>query len=111
MTLIQFGFTEMVIVVVLYIVINFLVDTVIKPIFIEEGVNISVTVTWLSLIIFAWVLGPIGAILAVPMAIILQSILNSREQTRWIAYIMGSGSEPFKPEEELDQVASEEETV
>ena len=111
MALIQFGVTEMLIVIVLYILINFIVDNVIKPLFIEEGVNISVTVTFLSLIVWGWVLGPIGAILAVPMAIILEAILNSRESTRWLAYMMGSGSEPFKPEEELDQNVLEEGTA
>lgn len=103
MALIQFGFTEMLIVIVAYIVINFLVDNVIKPRFIEKSVNISATVAFLSLILWGWILGPIGAILAVPMAIILQSILNSREQTRWMAYMMGSGSEPFKAEDIQEQ--------
>jgi predicted PurR-regulated permease PerM len=100
MALIQFGVTEMVIVIVAYIGINFLVDNVIKPRFIEEGLNISVAVTFLSLIVWGWVLGPIGAILAVPMAMIVQAILDSREETRWMAYLMGSGSEPFEQEAE-----------
>jgi len=103
LALIQFGFTEMLIVVGAYIVINFLTDNVIKPRFIEEGVNISVAVSFLSLIIWGWVLGPIGAILAVPMSIIVQAILNSRDETRWLAYMMGSGSEPYNPEEDLGQ--------
>lgn len=107
MALIQFGVTEMLIVIVAYVVINFLVDNVIKPRFIQEGVNISVTVTFLSLIVWGWVLGPIGAILAVPMAIIVQAILDSREQTRWMAYMMGSGSEPYEPEKEPDQIDAE----
>ena len=97
MALLQFGVPEMLIVIVAYVVLNFLVDNIIKPRFIQEGVNISATITFLSLIIWGWVLGPIGAILAVPMAIIVQSILNSREETRWAAYLMGSGSEPFRP--------------
>jgi predicted PurR-regulated permease PerM len=103
MALIQFGVPEMLIVVVLYIVINFVVDNVIKPRFIEEGVNISVLMTFLSLILWGWVLGPIGAILAVPMAIIVQAILASREETRWLAYMMGSGREPFESGAEPDQ--------
>lgn len=107
MALIQFGFTEMLIVIVAYIIINFLVDNVIKPRFIEEGVNISATVTFLSLILWGWVLGPIGAILAVPMAIMVQSILNSREETRWLAYMMGTGSEPYEPEREPEQIELE----
>ena len=98
MALIQFGLPQMAIVIGLYIVINFVVDNVIKPRFIEEGVNISVLMTFLSLILWVWVLGPIGAILAVPMAIIVQAILASREETRWLAYMMGSGKEPFRPE-------------
>jgi predicted PurR-regulated permease PerM len=99
MALLQFGVTEMLIVIGVYIVINFVVDNIIKPRFIEESVNISATVTFLSLVIWGWVLGPIGAILAVPMAIIVQAILASREDTRWLAYMMGTGSEPFEPEE------------
>jgi predicted PurR-regulated permease PerM len=103
MALIQFGLPQMLIVVVLYIVINFVVDNVIKPRFIEEGVNISVLMTFLSLVLWGWVLGPIGAILAVPMAIIVQAILASREETRWLAYMMGSGKEPFESGVEPDQ--------
>ena len=98
MALIQFGPTEMLIVIGAYILINTLVDNVIKPHFIEEGVNISATVSFVSLIVWGWVLGPLGAILAVPMAIIIQFVFDSREETRWLAYMMGSGSEPFNPE-------------
>jgi predicted PurR-regulated permease PerM len=97
MALIQFGVRETVIVVIAYIVINFLIDTVLKPKFIQEEVNISATVTFLSLIVWGWVLGPIGAILAVPMSIVIQSVLHSREETRWLAYLMGSGDDPYEP--------------
>ncbi len=110
MALLQFGVTEMLIVIVAYIIINTLVDTVIKPRFIEEGLNISVGMSFLSLIIWGWVLGPIGAILAVPMAMIVQAILDSREETRWLSYMMGSGSEPFDPQENRDQNVLEQET-
>jgi predicted PurR-regulated permease PerM len=92
-------------------VINFLVDNVIKPRFIEEGVNISASVTFLSLVIWGWVLGPIGAILAVPMSIIMQAVLASRDETRWLAYLMGSGQEPYNPEEDLGGEALESEAA
>lgn len=96
MALLQFGVQEMLIVVIAYIVLNFLVDNVIKPRFIQESVNLSPTVTFISLVVWGWVLGPIGAILSVPMTIIIQHIFSSREETRWVAYLMGSGSEPFE---------------
>jgi predicted PurR-regulated permease PerM len=111
MALLQFGVTEMLIVIGVYIGINFLIDNLIKPRFIQEGVNISASVTFLSLIVWGWVLGPIGAILAVPMSIILQAIFDSREETRWVAYMMGSGAEPFKPDEAEDDQNVVSETV
>ena len=107
MALIQYGVTEMLIVIVAYVLINFLVDNVIKPRFIQEGLNISATVTFLSLILWGWVLGPIGAILAVPMAMIVQAILESREETRYLAYLMGDGSEPFDPEAKSELIVME----
>jgi len=108
MALLQFGPQQMLIVIVAFILINFLVDNVIKPRFIEEGVNISVAVTFISLIIWAWVLGPIGAILAVPMSMVVQAIFDSREDTRWVAYLMGSGSEPYQKDEEQSQLSASE---
>ena len=108
MALLQYGPREMLIVIVAYNVINFLADNVVKPRFIEKGVNISVLQTFLSLILWGWVLGPIGAILAVPMAIIIQAVFNSRPETRWLGYLMGSGSEPFNPEAEPDQDLAEQ---
>ena len=108
--LIQFGPTQMLIVIGAYVVINFLVDNVIKPRFIEEGVNISATVTFLSLIIWGWILGPIGAILAVPMSIIVQAILQGREETRWMAYLMGTGKDPYDPDGS-DAISAVEETA
>jgi AI-2 transport protein TqsA len=102
MALLQYGPREMLIVIVAYNVINFMVDNVVKPQFIQKGVNISVLQTFLSLILWGWVLGPIGAILAVPMAIVVQAVLDSRPETRWLGYLMGSGEEPFNPGAELD---------
>ena len=107
MALVQFGFTEMLIIIVAYVLINFLVDNVIRPRFIQEGLNLSATVTFISLILWGWVLGPIGAILAVPMAMIVQSILDSRQETRWLAYMMGDGSEPFDSRVEPNQIVME----
>jgi AI-2 transport protein TqsA len=100
MALIQFGVPQMMIVVVAYIVINFVVDSVVKPRFIQKSLGISYAVAFLFLILWGWVLGPIGAILAVPMAMIVKAILESRKETRWLAYLMGDGSEPFKLETE-----------
>jgi DHA2 family multidrug resistance protein-like MFS transporter len=35
------------------------------------------------------------------MSIIVQALLASRHETRWVAYMMGTGHEPFRPEQDL----------
>jgi predicted PurR-regulated permease PerM len=107
MALVQSGVTEMLIVIVAYLVSHSVIYSLIKPLFIQDRLNISITVTFLSLIVWGWILGPIGAILAVPMTIILQAILDSRRETRWMAYLMGTGSEPFARNPEVNQAALE----
>ena len=63
---------------------------------------------FISLVFWGWILGPIGAILSVPMALLIRTILDSRKETRWIAYLMGDGQEPFNPAVEDDQDNSQE---
>lgn len=95
MALIELGPARMLVVIVGYILINGVVDNILKPKLFQQGLSLSPAVTFLSLIVWGWVLGPIGAILSVPMAMVVQAVLESQEQTRWIAYMMSDGREPF----------------
>jgi hypothetical protein len=45
------------------------------------------------------------------MSIIMQAVLASRDETRWLAYLMGSGQEPYNPEEDLGGEALESEAA
>lgn len=59
MALIQFGVPQMLIVIVGYIIISFVAVNHIKPRFVQKTVNISVLVTFLSLILWGWVRSPL----------------------------------------------------
>jgi predicted PurR-regulated permease PerM len=102
MALLQFGPLEAGIVVAGYYVVNILVDSVIKPRFIRDELDLSPAVTFFSLLVWGWVLGPIGAILSIPMTMFVQALLESREQTRWMAYLLGDGSKPYESTAEGD---------
>ena len=53
----------------------------------------SVTlVVFLSLVFWGWILGPIGMILSVPMTSLVKIALESREDTRRFAVLLGSDS-------------------
>ena len=69
LALAELGFTEAIIVVVGFIIINAIVENIIKPKYMGEELNLSLTVIFISLIAWSWILGPIGAVLAIPLTI------------------------------------------
>ena len=80
LALIQFGWVQCVIVVVLYVLINTVVDNVVKPRYLGKEFNMSILVVFLSLLFWGWLLGAIGAILGVPLTMIgkrLWEFMNS----------------------------------
>jgi AI-2 transport protein TqsA len=86
----------MVIVIVVYCVLNFVVQSLIQPRFIGDAVGLSVTVTFLALVFWAWLLGPLGAILAIPLTLLAKALLVDIDpQARWAdALLRASPKEP-----------------
>ncbi|MGI9044452.1 MAG: AI-2E family transporter [Gemmatimonadaceae bacterium] len=95
MALVEFGFTRAIVVIVVYTVINFFVDNVIKPRFVGATVDLSPLVVVISLLFWGWLLGPMGALVAVPLSIGVKFFLGSFEESMWIAHLMSdSGPKP-----------------
>jgi predicted PurR-regulated permease PerM len=75
LALLDGGSGRMVAVIVIYVVLNLVVQSIIQPRFVGDSVGLSVTVTFLSLVFWAWILGPLGAILAIPMTLLAKALL------------------------------------
>ena len=79
------GLTEMIVVIIVYVVANFIVQSVIQPRFVGDAVGLSTTLTFLSLAFWAWAIGPLGAILAVPLSLLVRSLLVEADpDARWL---------------------------
>jgi AI-2 transport protein TqsA len=72
-----------------YIAVNVAVGSVIEPRFMGRGLGLSTLVVFLSLGFWGWVLGPVGMVLSVPLTMIVKIALESSEETRWVAVILG----------------------
>lgn len=95
--LLQGGVMTAVWVVVAYCLINVLVQTVIQPRFIGEAVGLGTTVTFVSLIFWAGVIGPLGAVLAVPLTLFFKAIvINSSPGLHWLQIFLQAGDDPPK---------------
>jgi len=55
-----------------------------------QGLGISPVVVFISLFVWGWLLGGVGAILAVPLTMIIMAVLHNFDNTRWIAVLMSA---------------------
>jgi len=69
------GWTELIAVVVIYSVLNFVVQTLIQPRFVGDSVGLSMTVTFVALLFWGWVMGALGALLAIPLTLLVKVFL------------------------------------
>ena len=65
----------MVIVIVFYSVINVVIQSIIQPKVVGDVVGLSATITFLSLVVWTWLIGPLGAVLAVPLSLLTKALL------------------------------------
>jgi AI-2 transport protein TqsA len=96
LALLQYGFGRAIGVVVGFAVVNIIVDTFIKPRFVGESLDLSPAVVLLSLIFWSWMLGPSGALLAVPLSLAMKFLFESFDETHWIAHLMSDAKPAAK---------------
>jgi predicted PurR-regulated permease PerM len=67
LTLLEFGVPRALVLMAIFVVWNNVVDNVIKPRFMKDGFDMGPFVMFVSLLVWAFLLGPTGALLAVPL--------------------------------------------
>ena len=79
------GPEAMLAVIVVYCLVNFVIQSLIQPKVVGDTVGLSVTVTFAALAFWTWVIGPLGAILAIPLTLFAKAMLIDRDPTtRWM---------------------------
>ncbi|CAN5733069.1 AI-2E family transporter [soil metagenome] len=74
LALLESGWLSALIVFAGYQLINTLLDNVVGPRYIGRQMKVSALLSFLSVIFWAWLLGPTGAILAVPLTVLIQDM-------------------------------------
>lgn len=88
---IEFGPGIAAVTVVGYVVVNVTISNVIEPRFLGRGLGLSPLVILISMIFWGWVLGPVGMLLSVPLTMAVKIVMESGDDTKWIALLMGAG--------------------
>lgn len=113
LALLDGGWSSMLAVIAVYSGLNLVIQTFIQPRFVGESVGLSTTVAFLSLAVWTFVLGPLGALLAVPMTLLVRALLLEPDpRTRWTSALISSTPRPAPavttgPAPVVDQAATQ----
>ena len=84
--LLDSGWELMLVVILVYSVLNVTIQTFIQPRFVGATVGLSAEMTFLSLIVWTFLLGALGALLAVPMTLLLRAFfIDADARAAWVA--------------------------
>src|SRR5215216_3018697 len=82
-----------IIVVIVYSVLNFVIQTIIQPRVVGVTVGLSATLSFLSLIIWATILGATGAFLAIPLSLFVKYLfVDVDPEHDWVGPLLSSGN-------------------
>ncbi len=88
---------------VAYTVINNVIQTFIQPKFVGDAVGLSVTLTFLSLVFWTFVLGPLGVLMAVPLSLLAKALLVDADPgSQWLRPLLGDSSAAKDPAAAID---------
>jgi predicted PurR-regulated permease PerM len=76
LTLLELGWRRALVILAAFVVLNFAVDNLIKPRFLRSGLDVPPLLGLLSLVVWAYLLGATGAVLALPLTIAVRRLLE-----------------------------------
>jgi AI-2 transport protein TqsA len=99
LALLTLGVPEMLVVIAVYCVLNFVIQSLIQPRYVGDSVGLATTTTFVALVFWAWLLGPLGALLAIPLTLLIKALLVDVDPAaRWATALAGSlAAEPRAP--------------
>jgi predicted PurR-regulated permease PerM len=83
------------VVVIGYALINFVQDQFLQPVVMGSELNLSPLVVFIAVVAWAWILGPAGALLAIPLTVGLVELLEAFPSSRGIAGLLRNKVEPY----------------
>ena len=87
-------------VVVIYCVLNIILQSVIQPRVVGTTVGLSATLSFLSLIVWSTILGGVGAFLAVPATLFVKAVFVDVDPDRgWLTPLLSSSAETGPPDD------------
>ena len=90
LTLIQLGPGSALIVMLGYLSINMVIGNIVQPRVMGRDAGLSTLSVFVSLLLWGWLLGPVGMLVSVPLTSAIRLALDANDSTRPIAIFLGT---------------------
>ena len=91
LALVDSGWQSALWVIIAYSVLNFVIQAIIQPKFTGESVGVTPLISFFSLLFWVWVLGWLGALLALPATLLLKALLvDADPRSKWVNILLAS---------------------
>lgn len=77
------GWPLMLAVVAVYCVVNVTLQVLIQPKFVSDAVDLSLTLSFFSVVFWTFIIGPLGAILSIPLTLLVRALLLESDPASW----------------------------
>lgn len=81
-----------------YLAVNVLFGNWLEPTLLGRRLGLSTLVVVLSLVFWGWVWGPVGALLSVPLTVVVKIMLENTQDLKWVAVLLDKEAPAAGPE-------------
>ncbi|GGF03317.1 AI-2E family transporter [Mycetocola zhadangensis] len=88
-------------VIAIYCVVNVVLQVLVQPKFVSDAVDITLTLSFFSVAFWTLIIGPLGAILSIPLTLLTRTVLlDEGPSARWLNWLSGNRLDGQEHEEE-----------
>jgi len=87
------GWPMLLAVIAIYCVVNVVLQVLVQPKFVSDAVDLSLTLSFFSVIFWTFIIGPLGAILSIPLTLFVRTlVLEGDSGAHWLRWLSGDRS-------------------
>lgn len=84
------GWPMLLAVIAIYSAVNVVLQVLVQPKFVSDAVDLSLTLSFFSVIFWTFVIGPLGAILSIPLTLLVRAlVLEGDPGAHWLRWVSG----------------------